>query len=55
MAQQAQKDAEDVKKIAELNALFLALDERGQDSALTLLRSLGFAQSIMCSPKRKEE
>lgn len=44
----------DVKKISELNALFLNLDDIGQDSALTILRSLGFAQSVMCSQKRRK-
>lgn len=38
---------EDAGKISELNTLFLALDDRGQDSALTILRALGFAQSVM--------
>lgn len=37
-----------VKKIAELNALFLSLNDKGQDSALNILRSLEFAQSVMC-------
>lgn len=44
----------DMKKISELNALFLNLDNTGQDSALTILRSLGFAQSVMCSQKRRK-
>ena len=39
---------ESVKKIAEFNALFLTLNEKGQDAALTVLKSLGFAQSVMC-------
>ena len=46
---------ENVRKIAELNALFLSLDDRGQDSALTILRSLEFAQSVMCSAKQEEQ
>lgn len=45
----------DVKRLAELNALFLTLDDKGQDSALTILRSLGFAQSVMCSPHSVEQ
>lgn len=45
----------DVKRLAELNALFLTLDDKGQDSALTILRSLGFAQSVMCSPNLTEQ
>ena len=39
---------ENVKKIAEFNALFLTLNEKGQDAGLTVLKSLGFAQSVMC-------
>lgn len=49
-----QKTAE-VKKLAELNSIFLTLDDKGQESALTILRSLGFAQSVMCSPKQTEQ
>lgn len=49
------QEREDVKRIAELNALFLTLDDKGQDSALTLLRSLGFAQSVMCPTKQAEQ
>lgn len=45
------KSTDNVKRIAELNALFLTLDNKGQDSALTILRSLGFAQSVMDPPK----
>ena len=37
---------EQAKKIAELNTLFLTLNEKGQESALTILRSLEFAQSV---------
>lgn len=40
---------ESVRKIAEFNALFLELNEKGKDAALTILRSLNFAQSIMYS------
>ena len=42
------QENESVKKIAEFNALFLTLNEKGQDAALTVLKSLGFAQSVMC-------
>lgn len=45
----------DVKRLAELNTLFLTLDDKGQDSALTILRSLGFAQSVMCSSNSAEQ
>lgn len=44
------QDREDIKRIAEFNALFLTLTDKGQDAALTILRSLGFAQSVMCPP-----
>lgn len=44
-----------VKKEAEFNKLFLTLNDRAQDGALTILKSLAFAQSVMCSPKRMGE
>lgn len=50
MAQQ--KD--DIEKTAELNTLFLALDNRGQESALTVLRALQFAQSVMRASKPED-
>ena len=45
---------EEAKKIAELNTIFLTLNDKGQDSALTILRSLGFAQSVMCSEQSRK-
>lgn len=36
-----------IKRIAELNSIFLTLDDKGQDSVLMILRSLDFAQSVM--------
>lgn len=44
-------EKENVKRIAEFNALFLTLNDKGQEAALTVLQSLSFAQSVMCSPK----
>ena len=44
-----------IKRIAELNSIFLTLDEKGQDSALTILRSLDFAQSVMNLPNENEK
>ena len=38
---------EDVQKIAELNSTFMALNDKGKDSALTVLRALSFAQAVM--------
>lgn len=38
-----------IDKIAEFNALFLTLNDKGQDAALIILRSLKFAQSVMCT------
>ena len=50
------QESEELKKLAELHALFVDLDESGQDGALTILRSLGFAQSIiMCDSKQEEQ
>lgn len=42
------QEKENVKRIAEFNALFLTLNDKGQEAALTVLQSLGFAQSVMC-------
>ena len=39
--------SEQIKKLAELNALFLSLNDKGQEGALTVLRSLELAQSVM--------
>ena len=38
---------EDVQKIAELNSTFMMLNDKGKDSALTILRALSFAQAVM--------
>lgn len=38
---------EDAQRIAELNSIFLRLNDRGRDSALSILRALNFAQSVM--------
>ncbi len=38
---------EDPQRIAELNAAFMVLDDKGKDSALTILRALSFAQAVM--------
>lgn len=37
----------DVQRIAELNSVFMSLDDKGKDSALTILRALSFAQTVM--------
>ena len=45
---------EEVNRIAEFNALFLTLNDKGKDAALTVLRSLDFAQSVMCASDGKQ-
>ena len=45
-----QKDGN--SKEMELVKIFLALDERGQESALIILKSLEFAQSVMCGTEK---
>lgn len=37
----------DAQREAELNSIFLRLNDRGKDSALGILRALSFAQSVM--------
>lgn len=49
------QNKEEVERLAELNSLFLSLDDKGQDSALIVLRSLDFAQAVMCSSKKGEK
>ncbi|NBI61315.1 hypothetical protein D3Z53_25835 [Lachnospiraceae bacterium] len=38
---------ETVRRTTEFNTLFLNLNEKGQEAALTVLKSLDFAQSVM--------
>ncbi len=40
---------DNIQRIAEFNALFMNLNDKGQDAALTVLQALGFAQSVMYS------
>ena len=40
---------ETVRRTTEFNTLFLNLNEKGQEAALTVLKSLDFAQSVMYS------
>ncbi len=40
---------EDVLRNAKFNALFMNLNEKGQEAALNVLMSLDFAQSVMYS------
>ncbi len=38
---------EDARRMAELNDTFMSLNDKGKDSALTILRALSFAQAVM--------
>ena len=40
-------DKDNVQRIAELNSAFMSLTDKGQDSALIILRALSFAQAVM--------
>ena len=40
---------DNIQRIEEFNAIFMNLNEKGQEAALTVLRALGFAQSVMVS------
>lgn len=42
------QEKEYTKRIAEFNTLFIALNDEGQKAALTILKSLEFAQQVMC-------
>lgn len=41
------RDREKSQKTEELKSIFMLLDDNGRDSALTILRTLAFAQSVM--------
>ena len=45
---------EDVQRIAELNSAFMSLNDKGKDSALTILRALNYAQAVMGTDSRGE-
>lgn len=38
---------ENAQRIAELNTIFMMLNDKGKESALTVLKALNFAQSVM--------
>ena len=38
---------DNVQRVNEFNAIFVGLNDKGQEAALTVLRALGFAQSVM--------
>jgi len=40
---------DEIEKVEELNSIFTGLNEKGKDSALTILRALSFAQAVMGS------
>jgi len=45
---------EQANKIAELNSLFMVLNEKGQENALNILRALQFAQSVILSGEQSQ-
>lgn len=46
---------ENVRRITEFDTLFMNLDEKGQEAALTVLKSLDFAQSVMCLQRAENQ
>ncbi len=46
---------EDMRRNAEFNDLFMNLNEKGQEAALTVLKSLDFAQSVMYSQRAENQ
>lgn len=46
---------ENKKRMAEFNALFIKLNEKGQESALAVLRTLDFAQSATHLPEVEDQ
>lgn len=43
------------EKTEEMTAIFRGLNEKGQESAITVLRALKFAQSVMCQEENPGE
>lgn len=43
------KEREQLERSLEFKKLFLNLNKKGQDAALTVLQSLTLAQQVMCS------
>ena len=50
----AQKE-KNIEKQRRFNELFLSLNDKGQEAAITVLQSLNFAQSVMCSQTSEEK
>lgn len=45
---------EDVQKTAQLRSIFMSLNGKAQDTALTILRALNFAQTVMNADNYEE-
>ena len=46
---------DNIQRVAEFNALFMNLNERGQEAALTVLQALGFSLSVMFSQDAEKQ
>lgn len=46
---------DNVQRMTEFHVLFRELDEKGQETALIVLRSLNYAQSVMYSPAADQQ
>lgn len=46
---------DNVQRVAEFNTLFLNLNDKGQETALTILQALEFAQAVMFSKDRENQ
>lgn len=46
---------EDIQRITELKSAFMSLNDKGKESALTILRALNFAQAVMGADTYGEE
>lgn len=50
------QEKEDARRVKEWKAAFMLLDDKGKDSALTILKALRFAQSVAeTQPRRAAE
>lgn len=46
---------DDIRRTTEFNTIFMGLDEKGQEAALTVLKSLEFAQSVTNSQREENQ
>lgn len=46
---------DNIQRINEFHVLFTGLNDKGQEAALIILKSLGFAQSVMHAQNKEQQ